>query len=119
MPLCIPQVCCVSIPGGFRHSIIISQEEINSLPNAYGQIQYIYTPTKLKPTSALACLHYKQIAMSMVRLMTSETISSCKWLMHNFDTSEMWQTAFRKDFCRMAQGNKKMGQKGITYQIHP
>jgi hypothetical protein len=34
--------------------------------------------------------------------------------MHNPVTSEVWQTAFGKDFGGMAQGNNKMGQKGTN-----
>jgi hypothetical protein len=34
--------------------------------------------------------------------------------MHGPATSEIWQTAFGKDFGGMAQGDKKMGQKGMN-----
>jgi hypothetical protein len=34
--------------------------------------------------------------------------------MHDPATSKVWQTAFGKDFDRMAQGDEKMGQKGIN-----
>ncbi len=34
--------------------------------------------------------------------------------MHDTATVETWQTAFGKDFGRMAQGNKKTGQKGTN-----
>ncbi len=50
----------------------------------------------------------------MVHPTTGKTISSYKKLMHNPVTAEMWQTAFGKDFGRMAQGNNKTGQKGMN-----
>jgi hypothetical protein len=34
--------------------------------------------------------------------------------MHNLATTKIWQTAFGKDFGRMAQGNLKTGQKGTN-----
>jgi hypothetical protein len=50
----------------------------------------------------------------MVHPTTGETISSYKRLMHDPVTAEMWQTAFRKDFGGMAQGDRKTGQKGTN-----
>ncbi len=50
----------------------------------------------------------------MVHPTTGETISSYKRLMHDPDTSEVWQTAFGKDFGGMAQGDNKTGQKGTN-----
>ena len=35
-------------------------------------------------------------------------------MMHDPDTMKIWQTAFGKDFGRMAQGDNKMGQKGTN-----
>jgi hypothetical protein len=52
--------------------------------------------------------------MPMVHPTTGETISSYKHLMHDPDTSEVWQTAFGKDFGGMAQGDNKMGQKRMN-----
>jgi hypothetical protein len=34
--------------------------------------------------------------------------------MHDPDTSEVWQTAFGKDFGEMVQGDNKTGQKGMN-----
>ena len=42
-------------------------------------------------------------------------MSCLKQLMHDPDTAEIWQTAFGKDFGGMAQGDKKMGQKGTNF----
>jgi hypothetical protein len=47
----------------------------------------------------------------MVHLITGETISSYKKLIHDPATAKTWQTAFGKDFGCMAQGNNKTGQK--------
>jgi hypothetical protein len=52
--------------------------------------------------------------MPMVHPATGETISSYKRLMHDPDTSEIWQTVFGKDFGGMAQGDSKTGQKGTN-----
>jgi hypothetical protein len=57
---------------------------------------------------------YKQLAMPMVHLTMGKTISSYKKLMHDPATAEIWQTAFRKDFGSMAQGDNKTGQKGTN-----
>jgi hypothetical protein len=56
----------------------------------------------------------EHLAMPMIHPTTGETITSYKKLMHNPATMEIWQTAFGKDFGGMAQGNKKMGQKGTN-----
>ncbi len=50
--------------------------------------------------------------MPMVHPTTGKSISSHNCLMHDPATSEVWQTAFGKDFGGMAQGNNKTGQKG-------
>ncbi len=55
---------------------------------------------------------YEHYASPMVHPITGETISSYKWLMNDPATEEVWQTAFGKDFDRMAQGCNKAGQKG-------
>ena len=47
----------------------------------------------------------------MVHPTTGKTISSNKKLMHDLTTTEIWQTAFGKDFGSMAQGNNKTCQK--------
>jgi hypothetical protein len=55
--------------------------------------------------------HY---ASPMVRPVTGRTISSCKNIMHDPATAEVWQTAFGKDFGGIAQGCNKTGQKGMN-----
>ncbi len=58
--------------------------------------------------------NYAQLASPMVHPTTGETITSYKWLMHDPATTEVWQTAFGKDFGGMAQGDDKTGQKGMN-----
>ena len=50
----------------------------------------------------------------MVHPITGETISSYKKLMNDPATTEIWQTAFGKDFGGMCQGDNKTGQKGTN-----
>jgi hypothetical protein len=63
-------------------------------------------------TYAKMPINLEHYANPMVPPVTGETISSYKKLMHNPATSEVWQTAFGKDFGGMAQGDNKTGQKG-------
>ena len=48
----------------------------------------------------------------MVHPVTGETITSYKKVMKDPATAEIWQTAFRKEFGGMAQGNDKTKTKG-------
>jgi hypothetical protein len=57
---------------------------------------------------------YEHYASPMVHPITGKTISSYKRLMNDPATTEVWQTAFRKDFGGMAQGCNKTGQKGTN-----
>jgi hypothetical protein len=74
----------------------------------------IFTPDKLRPKNLPTNFDYKQLVTPMVHLTTGETISSYKKLMHDPATTEIWQTAFGKDFGSMAQGDNKTGQKGTN-----
>jgi hypothetical protein len=56
--------------------------------------------------------NFAHFASPMIHLTTGETISSYKRLMNDPETAEIWQTAFGKDFGRMAQGDNKTGKKG-------
>jgi hypothetical protein len=58
--------------------------------------------------------NFAHFASPMVHPTTGETISSYKWLMNDPETAKVWQTAFGKDFGRMAQGDNKTGQKGTN-----
>ena len=72
-------------------------------------------PTKLRTNNGTtSTFDFQQVATPMVHPTTGVTISSNKQLMHNPDTAEIWQTAFRKDFGGMAQGDKITGQKGTN-----
>ncbi len=57
---------------------------------------------------------FEHFASPMVHPITGETISSYKKLMNDPATAEIWQTAFKKDFGGMAQGDNKTGQKGTN-----
>jgi hypothetical protein len=76
----------------------------------------IFTPIALlmecthQPTS----INFKHFACPVVHPVTGKTILSYKKLMNDPATAETWQTAFRKDFGSMAQGDNKTGQKGMN-----
>jgi hypothetical protein len=94
----------------------ILQEAINFLTKCvWANSLDVCTPAKLKPKLTLSCLDLQHIAMPMVHPTMGKTISSYKRLMHNPDTSEVWQTAFGKDFDGMAQGDNKTGQMGTNF----
>ncbi len=98
-----------------RNRNFIPQEAINFLTKCvWANFPDVCTPAKLKSKSTTLCLDLQQIAMSMVHPTMGETISNYKRLMHDPDTSEVWQTAFGKDFGLMAQGDNKTGQKGMN-----
>jgi hypothetical protein len=59
-------------------------------------------------------INFEHYANPMVHPVTGCTIMSCKKLMHNPATAEIWQTTFGKDFGGMAQGCNKAGQKGTN-----
>ena len=50
----------------------------------------------------------------MVHPVTGATITSYKKLINNPAMAKVWQTAFGRDFGRMAQGDNKTGQKGTN-----
>jgi hypothetical protein len=94
---------------------MISQEAITLLTECiWVNSLDIYTPAKLKTKTAPSRLDFSQVAMPMVHPTTGKTINSYKRLMHDPATSEVWQTAFVKDFGGMAQGDNKTGQKGAN-----
>jgi hypothetical protein len=75
----------------------------------------VFTPHKLIPTESNKNVqNFAHFASPMVHPTTGETISSYKRLMNDPETAEVWQTAFGKDFGRMAQGDNKTGQKGTS-----
>jgi hypothetical protein len=101
--------------GGLHNRICISQEAITFLTKcAWENFPDICTLTKLKTKSVPSCLGFMQVVMTMIHPKTGKSISSYKRLMHNTATSEVWQTAFGKDFGGMAQGDNETGQKGTN-----
>ncbi len=110
-----PQVTFNPIPSGARQKMVM-QRAINVLtiqeqvatnetftPNSLMQFVVTHGPTK-----------FENYVNPMVHPVTGEIISSCKKLMNDLATAEVWQTAFGKDFGGMCQGDNKMGQKGQT-----
>jgi hypothetical protein len=94
---------------------MISQEAINFLTEyVWENSPNIFTPTKVCSKAKPSCLDLTQVASPMVHPTTGESISSYKNIIHNPATSEVWQTAFGKDFGGMAQGDEKTGQKGTN-----
>ncbi len=75
-------------------------------------------PRKLMKNCATPMpIKFEHFASPMVHPITGKMISSYKKLMHNPATVEVWQTAFGKDFCGMAEGCNKTGQKGTNAMI--
>jgi hypothetical protein len=73
----------------------------------------IHTPRSLMQHAKLP-VNFEHYGNPMVHPLTGRTISSYKKLMHDPATTEVWQTAFGKDFRGMAQGCNKTGQKGTN-----
>ncbi len=57
---------------------------------------------------------FEHFTSPRVHPIMGKTVSSYKKLMNDPATAEVWQTAFGKEFGGMAQGDKKMGQKGTN-----
>jgi hypothetical protein len=59
-------------------------------------------------------INFEHYANPMVHPVTGATITSYKKLINNPAMAKVWQTAFGRDFGRMAQGDNKTGQKGMN-----
>jgi hypothetical protein len=110
-PIIIPPY---PLPGGIRASApLIGQQALNMLtmkealnpPRAFTPKHFVHKLYKEHIPN------YAHFASPMVHPTTGETITSYKQLMHDFQTADVWQTGFGKDFGRMAQGGDKTGQK--------
>ena len=107
---------CVKIPCAIDANTweVFAQQAINVITtHELDTANTTFTPRALVPfanTKRATC--FKHYASPMVHPITDETISSYKKLMNNPATTEVWQTAFGKDFDGMAQGCNKTGQKG-------
>ncbi len=95
---------------------LISQRALNAMTMQEALTPpTVFTPRKLIPREANKTVQiFAHFASPMVHPTTGETISSYRQLMNDPETAEVWQTAFGKDFGRMAQGNNKTGQKGTN-----
>ena len=97
---------------------IISQEAINNLI----MDDLIYdmtsiTPMNLHPPPSPP-INYEHYTMPIIHPMTRELISSYTCLMNDYDTVEVWMTAFGKDFGGMSQGYNRTGQIGHVPTRH-
>jgi hypothetical protein len=72
-----------------------------------------YTPSKLRNYGPPP-QDFEHYAMPVIHPVTGKIISSCKCLMNDPATMEVWMMAFGKDFKGMSQGDNKTGQKGTT-----
>jgi hypothetical protein len=100
----------MSLPR-LRNNQIISQEAINNLiMDDLINDMTNFTPMNLRPPLSPP-INYEHYTMPMIHPTTRELISSCKRLMNNPDTVEVWMMAFRKDFGGMSQGDNKTGLK--------
>ncbi len=93
---------------------LVRQHAIDTLTTSVDMaLNATFSPRPLLPNApATARVNFKHFMCPMVHPVTGETISSYKTLMHDLATAEVWQTAFSKDLGGMAQGDKKMDQKG-------
>jgi hypothetical protein len=73
----------------------------------------VHTPHALMKHAKMP-IHFEHFASPMVHPVHGQTTSSYKKLMNNLATTEVWQTAFRRDFGGMAQWDNKTGQKGTN-----
>jgi hypothetical protein len=105
----------MAIPRGARQRLV-TQQAINaltmqkevSLDTMHTLRAMMNEQAKVLPTM------FEHFASLMVHPITGEPISSYKKLMNNPAMAEIWQTAFKKDFGGMAQGDNKRGRKGQT-----
>ncbi len=88
-----PRSTCTAIPSR-AHQCFVTQQAINVLTlHEQASFSTIHTPHVLMKGARLPlnCQHY---ANPMVHLVTAQTISSYKKLMHDPATAKVWQTAF-------------------------
>ncbi len=99
-----------AVPSDARHCIV-TRQAMNVLTLCKeALLSTIHTPRSPMQHAKLP-INFEHYANPMVHPVTGRTISSYKKLMHDPATTEVWQTAFGKDFGGMAQGCNKTGQK--------
>ena len=92
----------------FRNVSFISQEAINSLVAN----DPVVTPSAFVPLHLRKSYTARDIELygfAMIHPVTGEHITSYRKLMNDPVTSEVWMTAFGKDFGGMCQGDDKTG----------
>jgi hypothetical protein len=102
-----------AVPSGARHCIVTRQAMNVLTLREEALLSTIHTPRSLMQHAKLP-INFEHYANPMVHPVTGRTIFSYKKMMHDPATTEVWQTAFGKDFGGMAQGCNKTGQKGGT-----
>ena len=108
VPIIIPPYQVPRIQASAR---LVSQQALNAMTIR----EAINAPAVFTPRHFVRKAyedHIPNYAHFMVHPNTGETITSYKRLMNDPKTAEIWQTAFGKDFGRMAQGDDKTGQVG-------
>jgi hypothetical protein len=97
----------------FQNVRFISQEAVNFLVAN----DPVVTPQAFVPLYLRQSYTARDIALygfAMVHPVTGEHITSYRKLMNDPVTSEVWMTAFGKDFGGMCQGDNKTGTKGTN-----
>ena len=106
---------CTPIPTRAQQRIVTLQATNVLTIKEQATSERIFAPRCLKqylPTTGQTNL--KHYANPMVHPVTVETITSYKKAMKDPATTEIWQTAFGKEFGGMAQGDDKTKTKGTN-----
>ena len=105
-----PPTTFTAIPSGAQQRIV-TRQAINILTIQEEVLANDkFTPTCLmKHMKKSIPMMFEHFSSPMVHLIMGKTISSYRKLMNDPATAEVWQTAFGKDFGRMAQGDTKTG----------
>ena len=112
----IPAPAAPAATPSRRRLRTFAQQAINAITtHALAMVDTTFTPCALLSFANTNCATcFEHYASPVVYPITGKTISSYKKLMNDPATAEVWQTAFGKDFGRMAQGCNKTGQKGTN-----
>ncbi len=110
-----PPTTFTPIPSRARQRIV-TRQAINVLTiQEEAEANNKFTPVCLmKHAKKSIPTMFEHFASPMVHCIMGKRISSYKKLINDPATAKVWQTAFGKDFRGMAQGDKKMGQKGTN-----
>ncbi len=116
LPQTIAKVRFALIAGRLCNHNIISQQALNFLTDeVWNNSASSYMPKNLRPKDNVTAANLEHLAIPMIHPTMGKTVMSYKKLMNDPATMEIWETAFRKDFGGVAQGNNKMGQHGTNF----